>query len=255
MTGDSTPARPSALANRGTDSSDSTACPTRAEISALGTPWASSSPARRLRDWGASAVATRSPVPARPIIDSGWAPRPSAKRQTSPKMCPAAAPAAFRPWLSVAPAASAAAFLAAPASSTPDRVAGLLADHAGAREEGGERLGQRLVLGGGDERGALGDHLLGVGGAAEHGDAVAAVALAQQRRGRDPVRRDEPLGQRDDRGAGLQAGRPRLAITSLRPRDGTPRKTYSERCSPAEDGLDAQLARQLHAGEVGLVDP
>ena len=34
-------------------------------------------------------------------------------------MWPAAAPAAFRPWTSVAPAASAAAFLAIPESSTP----------------------------------------------------------------------------------------------------------------------------------------
>ena len=46
----------------------------RAGISAVGTPCASSSPARRLRLCGASAVATRSPVPARPIIDSGRAP-------------------------------------------------------------------------------------------------------------------------------------------------------------------------------------
>ena len=51
--------------------------------------------------------------------DSGRAPAASAKRQTSAKMWPAAAPAAFSPCASVAPAASAAAFLATPASSTP----------------------------------------------------------------------------------------------------------------------------------------
>ena len=68
---------------------------------------------------GASTVATRSPAPARPIIDSGRAPRASAKRQTSAKMWPAAAPAALSPCASVAPDASAAAFFAAPASSTP----------------------------------------------------------------------------------------------------------------------------------------
>ena len=119
VTGASTPARPSARASRGTDSSASTAWPIRWGISAAGTPSASSSPARRFRLWGASAVATRSPVPASPIRDSGRAPCSSAKRHTSAKMCPAAAPAALRPCASVAPAARAAAFFAAPASSTP----------------------------------------------------------------------------------------------------------------------------------------
>ena len=74
VTGASTPARASALASSGTRSSASTAWPMRLGISAAGTPWASSSPAWRLRLWGASAVPTRSPVPASPIIDSGRAP-------------------------------------------------------------------------------------------------------------------------------------------------------------------------------------
>ncbi len=78
VTGASSPAWFSARASSGTDSSDSTACPIRSGISAAGTPAASSSPARRLRDCGASTVATRSPVPARPSSDSGRAPCPSA---------------------------------------------------------------------------------------------------------------------------------------------------------------------------------
>src|SRR5450759_2126856 len=78
VTGASTPARSRVRASSGTHSSASTAWPMRAGISAAGMPAANSSPARRLRLSRASAVATRSPVPARPIIDSGLAPRPSA---------------------------------------------------------------------------------------------------------------------------------------------------------------------------------
>src|SRR5215218_11096004 len=66
VTGASTPASSMARASSGTVSSASTAWPTRSGISAAGTPCARSSPALRLRDRGASAVATRSPVPARP---------------------------------------------------------------------------------------------------------------------------------------------------------------------------------------------
>ena len=80
-------------------------------------------PAARRRVGCGSAAPARwppdRPVPASPIIDSGRAPPASAQRHTSAKMWPAAAPAAFRPCASVAPQASAAAFLAAPASSTP----------------------------------------------------------------------------------------------------------------------------------------
>src|SRR5215211_2221262 len=66
VTGASRPARSMACASSLTVSSASTAWPTRSGISDAGTPWASSSPALRLRDFGASAVATRSPVPERP---------------------------------------------------------------------------------------------------------------------------------------------------------------------------------------------
>src|SRR3954451_1480257 len=60
ITGASSPARSIACASRRTVSSASTACPTFSGISSAGTPSASSSPALRLRDFGPSAVATRS---------------------------------------------------------------------------------------------------------------------------------------------------------------------------------------------------
>src|SRR6185436_6416743 len=119
VTGASTPARSIACASTGTVSSASTAWPTRSGISAAGTPSASSSPALRFRDIGASAVATRSPVPARPTNVRAWPPLDEDSASTSRKMSAAAMPAALRPWAWVAPTATAAAFFATPASSTP----------------------------------------------------------------------------------------------------------------------------------------
>ena len=104
--------------------------------------------------------------------DSGRAPDASAKRQTSAKMWPAAAPAALSPCASVAPAASAAAFFATPGELDADRVVRQLADDSGAGEDAGEALGEALVERRGDEPGAGVDHLLGVRGAADARDAV-----------------------------------------------------------------------------------
>ncbi len=58
-------------------------------------------------------------MPARPTNVVGCPPRSAASASTSVKMSAAAIPAALSPCDSVAPAASAAAFLAHPASSTP----------------------------------------------------------------------------------------------------------------------------------------
>ena len=88
-------------------------------MSAAGTPWPSSSPARRLRLPSATTVATRSPAPARPANVFGLAPWVRANASTSAKTLPAAAPAAFGPLTPATAAASAAAFFAVPASSTP----------------------------------------------------------------------------------------------------------------------------------------
>src|SRR5436305_1456885 len=60
-------------------------------------PWASSSPARRLREPSATTVATRSPAPARPANVSARPPRSRASALTSANTFPAAAPATFGP--------------------------------------------------------------------------------------------------------------------------------------------------------------
>jgi hypothetical protein len=64
---------------------------------AAGTPWPSSSPARRLRLPSATTVATRSPAPASPANVSSCPPRRRENASTSAKTLPAAAPAAFGP--------------------------------------------------------------------------------------------------------------------------------------------------------------
>src|SRR4051794_12767300 len=79
------------------------------------------------------------------------------------------------------------------------RAGGLLAGHAGGDEEGGGRLGQRLVGRGGDEGRAFGDHLPRVGGTADDRDPVAGVMRSEERRGRCAVGRHEALGERHDR--------------------------------------------------------
>ena len=88
-------------------------------ISLAGVPVPSSSPARRLRPAGAIIVAVRSPTPARPAKVSGSAPRATAWSMHSRQIEATAIPAALSPCGSAAAAARAAAFLAAPAISTP----------------------------------------------------------------------------------------------------------------------------------------
>ncbi len=148
---------------------------------------------------GASAVATRSPVPASPIIDSGRAPCASAHRHTSAKMCPAAAPAAFSPWASVAPEASAAAFFAAPASSTP--IGSFDSSHTtpARMNTPASAVRERLVGRRRDQPGALGDHLLRVRRTPDARRPVGAEAAAQNHRRGRAVGRHEPLGERHDR--------------------------------------------------------
>ena len=82
--GASTPARVSARASSGTRSSDSTAWPMRAGISAAGTPSASSSPARRLRLCGASDGADEV-AGARQPDQRLRAARPGARRSARPR--------------------------------------------------------------------------------------------------------------------------------------------------------------------------
>ena len=128
------PARSIACASSGTVSSASTAWPIRSGISSAGTPSASSSPALRLREVGASAVATRSPVPARPTNVRACPPLCRASASTSRKMSAAAMPAAFRPCAWVAPDRHGRGVLRHAGELHPHRVVGDLAHHPGALE-------------------------------------------------------------------------------------------------------------------------
>ena len=122
-------------------------------------------------------------------------------------MCPAAAPAALRPWAWVAPAASAAAFLAAPASSTPiGSLERSQTTPARVKTSAIER-GEPLVGGRGDERGALGDHLARVRGPADARGARGAEARGEQHGRGDPVGRHEALGERDHGRAAVEPAR------------------------------------------------
>ncbi len=192
------PADSIAWASSGTVSSDSTAWPSRSGISLAGTPSASSSPALRLREVGARAVATRSPTPARPTNVEARAPRPRASASTSVKMSAAAMPAAFRPCDSVAPAASAAAFFALPASSTP--TGSLEASHTtrALAEDLGHPLGQRGRVGRAHEPGPALDHLARVRRAAHARDALGPERGLEGERRRRPVGRHEALRERHD---------------------------------------------------------
>src|SRR5918995_1126840 len=89
-----------------------------AGICSAGVPWPSSSPARRFRLPSARIVAVRSPTPATPAKVSCRAPRARAYATHSRHTCAVAIPAAFMPWACAAAPARAAAFLAAPATST-----------------------------------------------------------------------------------------------------------------------------------------
>ena len=132
-----------------------------------------------------------------------------------------------------------------------DRVVGLLADHAGAHEDVGDRAREAHVGGGGDEAGALGDHLARVGRAAEAGHAVHAEGLVEQRRRREPVRRDEALGHRDHRRARGQPGRLQVADDLREPARRHAEEDVVGAREPGRHRLHAQLAREVDLGQVG----
>ena len=120
-------------------------------------------------------------------------------------MWPAAAPAALSPWPSVAPLASAAAFFAAPASSTPMGSLDSSQTTPARLKRQRDRVREVLALRRRDEPGALGHHLARVGGAADDGDAVRPEQPAQVPRWRLAVRGHEALGERDHRRARPEA--------------------------------------------------
>ena len=110
-----------------------------------------------------------------------------------------------------------------------------------------------LVRRGGDERGALADHLARVRRPADAGHARLAEALAQQHGRRGAVGRREPLGQRDDRRARAQAG---LLQPADRRAEAVGRHAEKDVVRAPEAGVDAlhaQLAGELDARQVDEV--
>ena len=220
-------------------------------------PAPSSSPALRLRDVGASAVATRSPVPARPTNVRAWPPLDADSDSTSRKMSAAAMPAAFSPCAWVAPTATAAAFFATPASSTPTGSSDTSHTTPAALERLGHAVGERLRARGAHEPGPVLDHLARVRGAAHAGHPLRAEDGLEQRRGRGPVGRHEALGERDDSRA-VRDAEPAGARRwpSPMPLEGTASRIEvgaAELVRLGAEGAHPQVARELHAGQVALV--
>ena len=148
-------------------------------------------------------------------------------------MCPAAAPAAFRPCASVAPAASAAAFFAAPASSTPT----------GSVDVSHTTPARRKTW----AIASASDSLLDAATSPAPSCTISRACAGPPTTATRPSPSRSPsrtLGARPSGGTRPLAsdttaaprGRPASispAMTSSRPRDGTPRKTKSARPRPA----------------------
>ena len=157
------------------------------------------------------------------------------------------------PWASVAPAASAAAFLATPESSTPT---GSLdcSQTTPARMKTPAIGGGELDVGGrGDEPGALGDHLARVGGAADAADAIHAAGLVEQAVGDSPSGGTRPLASEITGVRDGQAGGVEVADHLGQPARGHAEEDVVGAREAGGHRLDAQLARELDLGQVGLV--
>src|SRR3954464_3649981 len=182
-------------------------------------------------------------------------------------MWPAAAPAALRPWDWVAPAASAAAFLAAPASSTPigsfdcsqttpARVkTAAMAAESRASVEAATRPAPSVTISCACAGPPM--HATREPPRLAPSSTLGAVPGGGPRRpGRaDPVRRHEPLGERDHRRATVEP-----ALGEARDHAGERHARHTEEAvvDAAEavvGGLDPQVARELDAREVDRVLP
>ena len=243
----------SARARSGTDSSASTAWPIRSGISAAGDP-ARRAARRRggCGSRGARAVARRSPAPASPIIDSGAlrGPRRSARpRRRCARRPPRRRSAPAPRWR---PAASAAAFLAAPASSTPTgSLESSQTTPARVRTSASVRA-RSCSLEAATRCSSGGHHLLGVGGAAEAGHPFGPRALARASVGGSALGRDEALGDRHERRGRARPTRRERVDDPAAPREGTARNT-SRRGPHPPSRLDRDRRGQLDALEVALV--
>ena len=233
VTGARIPADSIARASSGTVSSASTACPRRSGISAAGTPWLRSSPALRLRDFGASAVATRSPVPARPRNVRTWPPRLLRERGHLAEDVAGRHPGRVQPLRLGRADGDRGGVLRAPGQLDADGIVRDLADHA---RHAGTRPAQRCASRSECEahtspapsvaisRACAGPPMHATRSGAERG-------LERERR-RHAVRRDEALRERHDRrprrprpDARARRAHPQGPSTALRgrpgPRDGT----------------------------------
>ena len=195
-------------------------------------------------------------MPARPRNVRTWPPRLSASAATSLKMSLAAMPAALRPCASVAPTATAAAFFAHPASSTPDGVVGHLAHDAGALEQSAQRCASRSECEAHTSPAPLRGHLARVRGAADASDPVRPEhGLERERR-----RRRRPAARGPSRGRRSRRRRDALALELgerlARPFDGTARKTgRRDGTGPSRPPKRAhlELPRQGDARQIVLV--
>ncbi len=169
-------------------------------------------------------------------------------------MCPAAAPAAFRPCASVAPAASAAAFFAAPASSTPTGSFDCSQTTPARVKTCASACASSSLARGRDERGARVDHLLRVRGTADARHALARRSARSARAsaaGRAAAR--APWRPRRRRCACRDPPAPSSSITSASAARGHRQEDVVRARDARRGRLDAQRARQLDAGQVALV--
>ena len=170
-------------------------------------------------------------------------------------MWPAAAPAALRPCASVAPAASAAAFFAAPASSTPTGSLDRSQTTPARMKTCASAPRELLVARGGDERRRPRAPSRARARGRRCRRRAAAPKRSREHDGRRrAVGRHEALGERDDARRGRRA-RPRRAraITSPSPREGTPgRRSRRARRRPRRGSMRSSRG-QLDAGQVGAV--
>src|SRR3954451_21547900 len=168
-------------------------------------------------------------------------------------MWPAAAPAAFRPTASVAPAASDAAFLATPLSSTPT---GSLdcSQTTPARMKTLAIVPASLTL---DDAATSPAPSVTISrawaGPPRHATRSTPKARLSSVVGASPSGGTRPLAIEI---TGVRAGSPvacRLPITCESPREGTPRKDVVGTREPGRRRLHAQLARKDHVGQVAAV--
>ena len=169
-------------------------------------------------------------------------------------MCPAAAPAALRPDRLGRARGQRGGVLGHARELDADRVAGLLAHHARAHEDVGDRAREALVERGGDQPGALRDHLARVRGPAHARDPPVAERGREhhrRRRSRRAGRGPWPARSTGVRRPSPAASRP--CDDLLQPARGHAEEHVVRAREALGGGLDPQVARQLDARQVGLV--